>query len=179
MSLSTVVVIVVAAVVVLVAYRLVGTWMRFRGVRLITCPENNLPAGVAVDARHAAATGVAAAAQLRLSDCTRWPEKQNCGQECLREIQDSPEDCLVRNILTAWYEGKDCALCGKPIGSIGAADAKPALLCGDRTVEWAEIAAEHLRDTLAEAKPVCFGCHTATSFARRHPELVIDRSRPA
>jgi hypothetical protein len=179
MSLSTVVVIVVAAVVVLVAYRLVGTWMRFRGARVITCPENRKPAGVHLDARHAAATGVVAPAQLRLSECSRWPEKQNCGQECLREIQNSPEDCLVRNILTAWYEGKDCALCGKPIGGIGAVEAKPALLCGERTVAWAEIAPDKLRDTLAEAKPVCFGCHTATSFARQHPELVINRSRTA
>jgi hypothetical protein len=179
MSLSTLVVIAVAAAVVMLAYRLLGTWMRFRGARVITCPENKRPAGVHVDARHAMATALGTAPQLRLSECSRWPEKQNCGQECLREIGNAPGDCLVRNILTAWYAGKDCALCGKPIGGIGAVEAKPALLCGDVTVEWGGIEPEKLHDILAGAKPVCFGCHSATSFARQHPELVIDRSRPA
>jgi hypothetical protein len=46
-------------------------------------------------------------------------------------------------------------------------------------MQWSELAAENLLGTLETAQPVCFSCHLATSFAREHPELAIDRSRPA
>ena len=89
---------VVAAVVVLasiVAWRLLGAWWKYKGRRVVTCPENERPAGVTVDARHAAATGLAKPPQLRLESCSRWPEKAGCGQQCLSQIEASPK--------TAWY----------------------------------------------------------------------------
>jgi hypothetical protein len=178
MSVSTLVLIAIAAVIAFAAYRVMGTWIRFRGARVITCPENRKPAGVQLDARHAAATGLSSTPELRLSECSRWPEKQDCGRECLRDIRQSPEGCLVRNILLQWYAGKSCALCGNPIGTVGIAEAKPALLSGDKTLEWSEVAPERLHEVLASASPVCFGCHAATAFAHQHPELVIRRSRP-
>jgi hypothetical protein len=180
MSVVMLVVLVATAAAVFVAVRLVGAWLRYRGARLITCPENHQPAGVQVDARHAAATARGSAAKLRLRSCSRWPEKAGCGQECLRQIEASPEDCLVRNILVRWYAGKNCALCGKPIGEIHLVEQKPALLTPDRvTVEWRDVAAEKLLGVLETSRPVCFSCHLATSFARQHPDLAIDRSRPA
>jgi len=180
MSVSTLVVLVVAAIAVVVAVRLGSTFFRYRGARVITCPENHQPAGVQVDAGHAAATALGAAPQLRLSTCSRWPEKAGCGQECLRQIEASPEDCLVRNILVSWYARKNCAMCGKPIGEIHLVEQKPALLTPERvTVEWREVAPEKLLGVLETARPVCFSCHLATTFARQHPDLAIDRSRPA
>lgn len=58
-------------------------YSRYSGSRLVECPENQQPAVVTVDARHAAATGLHGRADLRLSTCTRWPERANCGQPCL------------------------------------------------------------------------------------------------
>ena len=55
--------------------RLAQAWFRYRGNRVILCPENRTPAGVRVDARHAAATALASAPQLRLDSCSRWPER--------------------------------------------------------------------------------------------------------
>ena len=180
MSVSMLAWIAIAAVVLFAAYRLIGAWIRFHGARVITCPENQRPAGVHVDVRHAAVSALASAPDVRLNECSRWPEKQDCGQECLRELQNSPEDCLVRNILVRWYAGRNCALCGAPIGEIGAAGAKPALLTEPQvTMEWSEVAPERLRDTLATAQPVCFSCHAASSFARLHPELITNRPRRA
>ncbi len=174
---------VIAAVVVLAAiavWRLGGAWLTYRGKRVITCPENQKPAGVSVDARHAAATALGGELKLRLSQCSRWPERAGCGQECLSQIENSPEDCLVRNILAHWYEAKNCAWCGRPIGEIHVGDRKPALLTADRcSVEWNQIPAEQLQQTLATALPLCFGCHIANTMVREHPEMVIDRSRPS
>jgi hypothetical protein len=58
---------------------------RFRGCRTATCPENRLPVTVSINAFHAAATGLVGNPELRLAGCTRWPERADCGQECMLE----------------------------------------------------------------------------------------------
>src|SRR6266576_3849706 len=42
-------------------------------------------------------------------------------------------------------------------------------------LEWNEIPLEHLQQTLSTHWPVCWNCHIAETFRRRHPELVTDR----
>lgn len=153
-------------------------WWRYRGARVITCPETKRPAGVAVDAMHAAATVFGAASELRLSECSRWPEKAGCGQECLSEIRATGSECLVRNIIARWYRDKDCAACGQPIGDLDWSGSQPALQLADQvSVEWKQIPADKLDGTLAAALPICFACHTANRLVKEHPELVTDRHR--
>jgi hypothetical protein len=150
----------------------VRAWLKFRGDRVVRCPENHRPAGVHVDAWHAAKG-------LRLNACSRWPEKAGCGQECLAEIAASPEDCLIRNIASKWYAGKRCAVCGKEIGAIEWGPSQPALILSDKTsVEWGQVHADVLTDTLGTALPICFACHMANTLVLQHPELAIDRNRP-
>jgi hypothetical protein len=135
---------------------------------------------VVVDTGRVAATALVRTPNLRLSACTRWPERAGCGQECLSQVEAAPEDCLVRNILVLWYTGKRCANCGKPFGEIPLAGAKPAVLGADKvSVEWSEIPADRLRETLAAAAPICFACHMGNTLVREHPELVVDRHRTA
>jgi hypothetical protein len=56
---------------------------------------------------------------------------------------------------------------------------KPALLLTDKgSVEWSQVPAKQLPQTLAVAQPLCFSCHIANTMVRRHPELVIERSWP-
>ena len=169
------------ALILLVAValgRLGVAWWKYRGQRVITCPETERPAGVVVDAARAAVSGFGKAPVLRLSECTRWPEKAGCGQECLSEVRDSGADCLVRNIIAKWYRDKDCAACGQPIGEIDWTGSRPALLVADRvSVEWNQIPADELMERLAAALPICFACHTANKLVKEHPELVTDRHR--
>jgi hypothetical protein len=156
--------------------RWVSAWLRFRGARLIDCPENRRPAGVHVDERHAAFSALKGPPALRLSECSRWPERQGCGQACLAQIEDSPETCLVRNILADWYRGKVCACCGLAFGEIRWAVQKPGLLSADKkTLEWDQVPAERLPEILETALPVCFACHMANTLVREHPELALDR----
>jgi hypothetical protein len=180
MPVQAVLIVAVAVVLVAIAgWRVTRAWLKFRGRRVVACPENQKPAGVVVDAAHAALTAFSSSPQLRLSSCSRWPERAGCGQECLAQVQASPEDCLVRNILTRWYEGKVCASCGHPIGEIDWAGAKPALLRTDGvSIEWNQLPAERLQEILATTSPVCFACHTANRLVHEHPELVLDRGRP-
>ena len=157
---------------------LASAWLKYRGQRIIMCPENHRPAGVALDAGHAAATGFGRSPQLRLSNCSRWPEKAGCGQECLSEIREAGPDCLVRNIVAKWYGETVCASCGQPIGKIDWSESRPALLLADQiSVEWNQVSADQLLETLSVASPTCFACHTANRLVKEHPELVTDRHR--
>jgi len=64
---------------------------RYSGSRLVSCPENQRPGVVSIDAGHAMATGMDGSPELRLADCTRWPERSNCGQACLSQaVQAGP-----------------------------------------------------------------------------------------
>jgi hypothetical protein len=156
-----------------VALWIVGSWIRYRGTRLVTCPENQRPAGVRLGATPPWRWG-----SLRLSACSRWPEKAGCGQECLSQVAASPEDCLVRNILAQWVQGKVCAVCGRPAGEIHEIGGQPALRRADKvTVELKQVPVDQLPDTLAASEPICFGCHVANTLVREHPELVVDRAR--
>jgi len=178
---AAVLIIVVAVILAgITTWRVVYAWLKYRGRMVITCPENQRPAGVSVDARHAAATSLAGQPEFHLTNCSRWPEHAGCGQECLLEIETSPENCLVHNILVGWYAGKNCAWCGRSIGDIRVTERRPTVLLPDQSsAEWQQIPAERLPETLKTALPLCFGCHIANTVRREHPELVIDRSRPA
>ncbi|HTT63320.1 MAG TPA: hypothetical protein VMG35_15805 [Bryobacteraceae bacterium] len=170
--------VVLSALLVLLVIVLGRAYLKYRGDRVITCPENRRPAGVVVDTGYAVLTTLEGKTDLRLKSCSRWPERQDCGQACLQQIEAAPEDCLVRHILTQWYEGKKCALCGKPIGEIHWADHKPALLNADhRTVDWRDVPAADVPDVLATHQAVCWNCHIVNRMVGEHPELVIDRAR--
>lgn len=159
-------------------------WRAYRGERVVLCPENQKPAGVALEVgsavgfalRHPADFALWKGDALHLASCSRWPEKSGCGQQCLAQIQAAPQDCLVRNILTRWYQGKACAWCGRPFEQVEWETRKPALLDPDGVSRgWDAVPADRLQETLAVARPVCFACHMATTLVREHPELVTER----
>src|SRR5436309_7085333 len=135
----------VGFVACLAIWRVGAIWWKFRGPRVVTCPETKRPAGVAVDVASSLTATLGKTPQLRLSECSRWPERAGCGQECLSEIRQSGADCLVRNIIATWYRDRDCAACGQPIGAIDWTGSHPALLMADQvSVEWKQIPAEQL-----------------------------------
>src|SRR5215472_16591375 len=102
----------------LVAFRAipgVRAYFKFRGKRLVTCPETHKAAAVDIGGGEAALGAFLKEPTLRLVECSRWPERENCGQECLQQIEVAPESCLVWNLVTTWYDGKNCVFCHKPI----------------------------------------------------------------
>lgn len=182
---------IIGAVVVLGALGVVWwsiskTYRRFRGKMVVTCPETNQTVGVDVDATHAALAATHGDPELRLKTCTRWPERQNCGQECLSQIEKSPEDCLVRTTLDEWYSHRECAICGKKFEAVDSYDHKagfdydrrPALLSPKgQVVEWDEIPIETLPQVLETYQAVCWDCLIMETFRRKHPEMVVERPR--
>jgi hypothetical protein len=154
----------------------VRAYFTFRGKRLVTCPETHKTVAVEVNAKEAAEGAFLDEPTLRLNSCTRWPERQDCGQDCLKQIEADPANCLVWNIVSKWYQGKSCVFCHKAIGPLHHLDHVPALLGTDfKTVEWKQIRPEQLPGVFATHQPVCWNCHVTESFRRVHPELVTER----
>jgi hypothetical protein len=153
-------------------------YVAYRGKRLVTCPENKQKAAVEVAAARAAASLSWGEPKLRLNQCSRWPERQGCGQDCLQQIEAHPENCLLLNIVSSWYEGRKCFFCHKPFTRLRHLDHAPALMDPDHiTAEWKQFRPEQIIDVLSTSEPVCWSCHIAETFRRTHPELVVERNR--
>ena len=75
---------VVGAVILLLFVSFLAEFLRFRGARLVTCPETHAPALVEIDALHAAVGKIIGERDLRLLSCSRWAASQNCGRKCLK-----------------------------------------------------------------------------------------------
>ena len=148
---------------------------RDSGERVISCPETHSTEVVRVDAGHAAWTALRGEKELRLEACTRWPERMDCGRDCLAEIESAPDGCLVRGRLEVWYRGAECALCGMSIGPIPWFEYRPGLLTPEhRALSWEEIPAKDLPAALADDRPICSDCLLAESFREKFPDRVLD-----
>ena len=157
-------------------YLALSAYRRYRGKRVVVCPETKRTAAVEVDARDAAVSAFLDGPHLHLKECSRWAARGRCGEPCLGQIALAPADCLVRNVAARWYAGKACALCHRPIGQVDWFDRRPALLDRKyRTVQWDEVPPEHLPTLFTIYRPVCWDCHVAETFRREHPEMVVDR----
>jgi hypothetical protein len=168
------------AVALLCIFRATQAYYTHRGRWLVRCPETQQTAAVGVSARQAAVPVLWGHPTLRLDQCSRWPERQNCGQECLQQIETDPDHCLVWNIVSRWYEGQRCALCRKRFGRLKHLDNPPAVMDAERkTSEWTDIPAEELPGVFSTYQPVCWNCHVAETFRRLNPELVVYRDRNA
>ena len=61
-------------------------FMNYRKRRNLTCPEEGKTASIQLDAKTAALTAARGKLQLRIRDCSLWPEKRVCGQRCLAQL---------------------------------------------------------------------------------------------
>jgi len=149
---------------------------RYRGSRVITCPETKAPAVVEVDWLHASLTSTVGAPDIRLENCSRWPLKRECGQECLTELDVAPEQCLVSGVLMRWYRGRNCVYCNSSFQEVHWLDHRPALQSPDRKLlSWNEVNVDQLENVLETHSPVCWNCYIVQSFSLDHPDLVVFR----
>jgi hypothetical protein len=151
-------------------------YMTFHGQRIVSCPETHKPAAVRVAAGKAAFNAAIGKPTLGLCDCSRWPERSDCPQDCLAQIKEAPGACLVWNIMNRWYHGQECAFCHKGFTEIHWHDHPPALVDAERhSVLWNEVPAERLQETMRTHVPVCWNCYVAETFRQKFPNLVVDR----
>lgn len=177
--MNTITLIVIAAVAVTLWFGirwLVRSRSRYGGARTVTCPETKMPVMVEVDSLYTSLTSAAGHPDIRLENCSRWPLKEQCGQECLMSLDVVPESCLVSGVLMHWYRNKKCVFCQKAFDELHWADHRPALLSPDKKLlSWSEVHLSQLQNVLETHSPVCWDCYIAQDFRQAHPELVVFR----
>ena len=177
MTISYLIVAMLFAVAVYFAARhFIQASRRFGGERVIICPETGKQAMVEVDTGRAVLTSLVGRADIRIADCWRWPLNENCGQECLLQLDVAEDGCLVSSVLDKWYRGKKCVFCRRPFEQRDLIDHKPALLTPKGiTVEWADVPISRVNEAMSTYQPVCWNCYIAQTFYHEHPDLVVER----
>ena len=164
-----------AIVVAYLVHRMLASGHEVRilfGQKLVSCPETHETVAVKVAVGRAALAAIRGKEHIELCQCTRWPERAGCGQECLEELKADPEEHGVWSIAAHWYDGKDCFYCGRPITPLSHLDHPPGLVGFDgKILELCRIPAEKLPQQFASARPVCWNCSVVESFRQQHPEL--------
>lgn len=56
---------------------------RYRNPRIVRCPETGRTAEIRIDARHAATTAVPGPPEVRVVECSRWPDRKGCDEACV------------------------------------------------------------------------------------------------
>ena len=155
---------------------LVRSFSKYRGPRIVNCPETNKPAIVEVDSLHATLTSTVGLPDIRLKNCSRWPIREQCGQECLTDLDVAPEECLVSGVLMRWYRDRNCVYCRKVFSEVQWLDHQPALLTpGGELLSWKDVKVDALRTVLETHSPVCWNCYIAQIFRVDHPDWVVYR----
>jgi hypothetical protein len=140
-----------------------------KSARVVVCPETRQSAPVKVNVFERIMTFLRGCERLELKECSRWPERRDCGQECLLQVDSSPE--LLNRLLRRWYGSKECVLCHRALveddwrlGHYSALDA------GGKFLTAAEIAVSELHMLMDTLRPVCWSCHQVEA-ARRPPQI--------
>lgn len=133
-------------------------YYRNRGRLGVTCPDSGKAAEVEVDSKFAFRTALRGQEHWRLQSCSNWPEKSECGQECLAEVEASPEN--IERLLTKWYEGKSCALCARALTPADWRRSRLAVLNEQQKLfELRDMMLDRLQATLENMRPLCWNCH--------------------
>lgn len=166
----------VAIVAAFIIRRLIASAgaLKFHGTMLVTCPENHKSAAVKPSVLRAAAGEFIKRPDLELTSCSRWPERRDCDQTCLFQVEKDPDAHRVWTIASKWFEGKKCFLCRKPIEPVSHMDHAPALMrrIDRKTVEWRNLPPEQLLDAFTECVPLCWSCHITETFLRKFPDTL-------
>ena len=177
MTAQLFIVLLVLAVLAVYLVIAVRTWARVHGTRVVVCPETQKPVAVTLDVGHAVTTAVWEKADLRVASCTRWPERQDCDQPCVKQIETAPTETSPKTIATHFFSKERCAICTRPIEAPSAVTLQPGFMdpATHKVRTWEEVPPQDLAETMATWRPLCANCTLAETFRQRYPDRVTDR----
>jgi hypothetical protein len=164
---------------VLLVYLVIAarTWTEVRGARLVVCPETQQPVAVQVDVGHAVASALWEQPDLRVTSCSRWPERQDCDQPCVRQIERAPSETRPKTIASHFFARQRCAICTEKIAPLGAFTLQPGFMnpATRRVARWDDVPPRDLPRAVADWRPLCANCTLSESLRQDFPDRVTER----
>jgi hypothetical protein len=152
------------------------SYFKNRGRRSVVCPGNHLPETVEVDRKFSFHTALRGQEHTRLESCSRWPEKGECGQECLVQVDATPEN--IDRFLKVWIAGKACGICGR---LLTVADWRPGRLAvldeNSNFFEMRQLPLDRLPFALEGKRPLCWPCHQEERVRQAQPHRILKGER--
>ncbi len=134
------------------------TYFNNRGRRPVFCPDDGRRAEVEVDPKFALQAAMQGKERSRVQTCTLWPENATCGQECLAQVEATPDN--LDRLFAKWFEGKPCAVCSRTLtpsdwrfGRLGFLNEESQLM------ELRQIDMTELGSIAEPTRPLCWSCH--------------------
>jgi len=154
------------------------SYLRKRGRRTVVCPDNHEPVTVEMDNKFAFRTALRGEEHERLQSCSRWPEKGDCGQECLAQVDPTPEN--LERLLQRWYQGKTCAICGRALTPADWRRSRLALLNEKQKLfELRHMHLDEIPSALDCMRPLCWNCHQEERVRQAEPPRLLKGDRRA
>jgi len=152
------------------------TYYQNRGRHAVQCPENGETANVEMDRRFVLQSAMRGHEQSRLQSCSRWPENGDCGQECLAQVDPSPEN--LERLFSSRFASRCCAICTRDITPADWRQGRLAVLDQNQQLfEMRDIAVDTLQSTLRDTRPLCWKCHQEERARQVLPLRVLRGSR--
>jgi hypothetical protein len=152
------------------------SYFRSRGRRAVVCPDNQQPVTVELDSKFALSTALRGEEHDRLQSCSRWPEKGDCGQECLAQVNPSPEN--LERLLQKWHQGKSCAICERPLTPADWRRSRLALLNEKQKLfELRHMHLDEIPSALDHMAPLCWNCHQEERARQAAPPRILKGDR--
>jgi hypothetical protein len=88
-------------------------------------------------------------------------------------------DAATTARLKQFFEGKQCAVCKKPIPPVHAFELRPGLMnpTTHDAIAWDDIPPASVSTLLESHVPICSNCVLVEKMRQKHPERVVDRHR--
>jgi hypothetical protein len=152
------------------------TYYENRGRKAVKCPDTWQTADVEIDHSFVLESAMRGQERSRVQLCSHWPQNAECGQECLVQIDASPEN--LERLFARSLAGSTCAICTRQItpsdwrqGRLGVFDQKQQLL------ELRDMSVADLQSTLQDSRALCWKCHQEERVRQVVPLHVMRGSR--
>jgi hypothetical protein len=154
------------------------SYFRSRGRRQVVCPDDRQRAEVEVDPKFALQAAMQGKELSQVQTCSHWPSNGECGQECLAQVEATPEN--LDRLFAKWFKGKPCAICLRTITPSDWRHGRLGFLNDEfKLVEMRQVDVTELGSIAQPKRPLCWTCHQQEKQRQAAPVRVgfVDRQK--
>ena len=145
-----------------------SSYFKHRGRQPVTCPDDGQRAEVEVDRKFALHAAMDGKELARVQTCSHWPENGACGQECLAQVETTPDN--LDRLFKRWFEGKPCTLCSRTLTPSDWRFGRMGFLNEEfKLIELRQIDFTKLGSIPQPKRPLCWTCHQQEKQHQKAP----------